>query len=378
MQYSNMLKIIFVCHRAAFIMLLIICLPICTNADNSLLRKANLKVLNIGNSYTDDATAMLPLIAKNSGSDLSDLCIYNATRGSACFKNWYDRYYDNDNYEYGYRIRKVLGGIDANVTTGDGIGTDGSLFRELLDNEIWDLIVINHRSIYAPYYDRWTTDSDAGFLENLLKLIKSKQPQVVIGFLIVHSYWDNYTANKERSSFERWKLISNSVKKLCEDYDISFVIPYGTAVENLRSSSLNNEYDLTRDGTHCGFGLCRYTAACCYYESLIAPRSGISVLGNMARYDVTNTSSTYPAVSVTDDNALIAQKAAVLATEHWYKCMNPEDYLANDIDKTENVSSGILTNECYNINGISQQRKLRDINIVRNADGTTRKLWISN
>ncbi|WP_369699732.1 DUF4886 domain-containing protein [Prevotella sp. P6B4] len=83
----------------------------------------------------------------------------------------------------------------------------------------------------------------------------------------------------------------------------------------LRSSSLNNEYDLTRDGTHCGYGLAEYTVACCYYESLIAPRCGISVVGNSARIDVSDKKSKYPPVNVTDKNALIAQEAVYLATK---------------------------------------------------------------
>lgn len=311
------------CSFRRFILLLCLCVSGMANAEDGILKKANLKVLDIGNSYTDDATAMLPLIASMSGSDLSDMCLYRAVRGGASFKNWYDRYYDKDNYKYS--ISKVLGGINAAITTGAGEGTDGSLFREALEKEKWDIIIIHQFSKYAPYYDEWGSTNDGGYLNELLSLIKDKQPQAVIGFLLIHSYWDDYKGNQEKSSFERWKLIANSVKQLCKDYDIGLVIPYGTAVENLRSSSLNNEYDLTRDGTHCGLGLCRYTAACCYYESLIAPRSGISVLGNIARYDATNANSTYPAISVTDQNALTAQKAAVLATNNWYEVNNIED-----------------------------------------------------
>ena len=138
-------------------------------------------------------------------------------------------------------------------------------------------------------------------------------------------------STSEKSSYERWKLICSATKSLQEEYGIDFIIPYGTAIENLRSSSLNNEYDLTRDGLHLTYGLGRYTAACCYYESLIAPRSGISVLGNAARYDASQAaSSKYPSISVTDENALIAQKAAVLATKHMFECINPEKNKLND------------------------------------------------
>ena len=297
-------------------------------ADEGVFKRENLKVLNIGNSYTEDATAMLKLIALASGSDISDICIYQAVRGSGSFKTWYNRYYGIDNYERGYKISKVLGDIDANITTGEEKGTDNSLFKGALDNEQWDIIIIHQVSDYAPYYEEWNTTDEGGYLSEFMTLLKEKQPQAAIGFLLVHSYWDDYWRNTEHSSYLRWSLIANSVKRLCEDYDIDFVIPYGTAVENLRASSLNNEYDLTRDGLHCGFGLCRYTAACCYYESVIAPRSGISVLGNSARYDASHEVAEYPSVSITDENAPVAQEAAILAMEDWYSCRNPEDYIA--------------------------------------------------
>lgn len=295
-----------------------ICLTSC--ADNSLLKKPNLKVLDIGNSYTDDATAMLPMIVKASGADVSDMCLYKAIRGGASFKNWYDIFYDKD--PSSYSIKKVIGGMEANITIGEGRANDGALFREALMQEKWDLIIIHQVSSYAPYYDQWKGKGNGGYLNELLSLIKEHQPQAAIGFLLIHSYWDDYSGNQEKSSMKRWELIAQSVKRLCNDYQIDIVIPYGTAIENLRTSIHNNEYDLTRDGTHCGYGLCRYTAACCYYESLIAPRSEISVLGNTSRFDATNISSSFPSVSITDENALIAQKAAVKATKDWYSVNN--------------------------------------------------------
>lgn len=289
-------------------------------------RKPNLKVLDIGNSYTVDATALLPLITKASGSDVSDMCLYKATRGSASFKLWYDIYNGEDSPSASYEVSKVLGGLDANVRTGSSMGDDRKLFRECLTNEKWDLIIIHQVSNFAPYYEQWQEENSAGYLNEFIRILKKHQPQAKIGFLLVHSYMDNYSVNSEKSSLARWQKIADSVKKLEEDYDIELVIPYGTAVENLRASSLNNEYDLTSDGTHCGYGLCRYTAACCYYQALIAPRSGISVLGNSARYTVPENekNSKYPAYDVTDENAEIAQKAAFIATYQWDKCVNPE------------------------------------------------------
>ena len=308
------------------IFLAIISLVIPLKAENSVLKKAELRVLDIGNSYTNDATDLLPLIAKASKADLGTMCLYRCFRGGGSFKNWVDIYNDNDNANT-YSISKVVGDLPANVQTGTGEKGDGKLFRDVLSIENWDLIIIHQVSTYAPYYSLWNNKNASGYLDELISIIKEHQPNAKLGFLLVHSYWSEYVYNSEKSSFERWQLIANSTKSFCEDYNVDFVIPYGTAIQNLRASSLNNEYDLTRDGTHCEYGLAQYTAACCYYESLIAPRSGISVLGNSARIDVSNKITTYPNINVTDENAIVAQEAAYLAVKDMYHCQNPEFYI---------------------------------------------------
>lgn len=40
-----------------------------------ILKKPNLKVLDIGNSFTKDATALLPTVVNNSGADVKELCL---------------------------------------------------------------------------------------------------------------------------------------------------------------------------------------------------------------------------------------------------------------------------------------------------------------
>lgn len=308
-----------------YIFSILLSLPV--TADDTVIKKAELKVLDIGNSYTTGATSLLPLIAKASKADFSTMCLYQCYRGGGSFKNWVDIYNDKDT-KNSYSITKVIGGgLSVNVQTGKGEAGDGELFRKVLTDETWDLIIIHQVSTYAPYYSKWNTNNAAGYLDELISIIKEHQPNAELGFLLVHSYWSEYSGNTEKSSYNRWQLIANSAKSFCEDYNVDFVIPYGTAIQNLRASSLNTEYDLTRDGTHCGYGLSQYTAACCYYESLIAPRCGISVLGNTARIDVSDKESKYPSINVTDENALIAQEAAYLATKDMYHCQNPEDYI---------------------------------------------------
>lgn len=327
-------------HRSFYLSLLLCLFVLVTSCDRQLetdpshlsievptdpfLQKDGLKILDIGNSYTDDATDLLPLLVKAANVDISGFCIYKATRGGASFKSWYNIYNDADGASK-YFVSKVVGDSDNHVPTGKGSGNDGELFRRVLSEVKWDLIIIHQRSDYAPYYELWGTNRPGGYLQELLSIIREHQPKAKLGFLLVHSYSSDFENNKEKSSFERWVLISQSVKSLCSNYNIDYVIPYGTAIQNLRASSLNDQYDLTRDGKHCALGLCRYTAACCYYESLIAPRTGVSVLGNSARYKVPANSDYHSSYNVTDNNAYIAQRAAVLACDNWLICNNPED-----------------------------------------------------
>lgn len=287
------------------------------------IRKKELRILDIGNSYTVDTTHYLPQIVNAAGIDVSDMCIYTAIRSSGSFKTWVDTYYDADTK--GYSIGRLLGGLTAN-TTGISEAGNGEKFRNTLANNEWDVIIIHQVSNYAPYYEEWKGKEESGYLDEFIRIIRKHQPNAAIGCLLVHSYWSGFSGNKEGSSKERWRLIAESTKKFAKDYGIDFIIPYGTAIQNLRETSLNNEYDLTVDGTHCANGIADYTAACTYYQSVIAPRYGGSVLGNSARIEVEQT-GTYPSseISVTDDNALICQKAAFIACYDRYEVNNPEN-----------------------------------------------------
>ena len=326
----------------------------------SVLRKPHLKILHIGNSYTFDAVSFLPSILNNNNVDISDLCIYRTMRAGGSFKMWYDIYHDND-HEYYYQIEKVCGGIDANISTGDGSVGDGSLFRKALTDEQWDIITIQQSSAYAPYYEQWGGQGPGGYLNELLGLIKQLQPHAVIGMMLVHSYASNYSGNVEQSSLERWKLIVSSVEKCCADYGIKLVIPYGTAIQNLRTSSLNNDADLTYDGVHCDYVLGRYTATCCYFETIIKPRTGISILGDKTRINTLWLPDPSSAVPVDENTAPIAQKAAILAVNDRQHCSNPEDNEATSIVSPHRQTA--TNDEEYTLTGLKVRTHSKGIYI---------------
>ena len=284
-------------------------------------QKADLKVLDIGNSYTQDAQTYLPQIIQASGIG-TDFSLYRAFRPNGSFKTWVDCWNDADDetYNVAFCAGTQIGGI-----SGNGYNNDGTLFRKALQTVKWDIILIHQVSTYSNDYSLWEGHGTGGYLQELIRLIRITNPQATIGYLMTHSYRGSYWANSEGSSLLRWKNIAEATKQLKLEYDIDFIIPYGTAVQNLRASSLNDSYEFSEDGTHMGAGLGDYVAGCCYFESLLAPRYGVSILGNTFR--ITNLSESVGGRrNVTDETALVAQKAAILATLDMWTVSNPDNY----------------------------------------------------
>lgn len=280
-----------------------------------------IKVLDIGNSYSSNYTDYLPeIFTQIHESDSKLVSLYVAERGGASFKSWVDIYNDNGST---YSIKKVLGSTLEPSIVSDGLEQDGSLFRHCLQSHIWDVIIIHQFSGYSTHYEDWSSDKDSGYLDELIEIIKNNQPNALIGFLLVHSYSDTYNGNIEQSSYIRWTKIAEAIRKLKENYDVDIVIPCGTAIENIRLSSYNNVHDLTCDGTHLSEGLAKYTAACCYFETLFSQITKRSILSTKFKY--TKFWESQFCVNVNKCSAELAQIAAVTATYDWYTCYNPEN-----------------------------------------------------
>ena len=116
-----------------------------------------------------------------------------------------------------------------------------------------------------------------------------------------------------------------TTKKAQANYGIDFIVPIATALEMVRASSANTtDNGMSRDNHHLADGLGRYVASCCYFEAVIAPMFGVSVYGNTKRWAPTAGTGV---VNVTDENALVAQKASVFACSDFFSLV--------DVDNTE-------------------------------------------
>ena len=281
--------------------------------------KSALKILDIGNSFTKDATHYLPNIITNKNIP-NTFSLYYMTRGSGSFSTWVNCFNDIDNKTYASVI--CAGQSITDVPVGTGAALDGSLFRNVLNAVDWDIIIIHQVSTYSSNYELWEDETVAGHLKEFIRILKQTNPQAEIGFYLVHSTPSNSVYNPEHSSNERWKKIAKATKSMMTNYGINFIVPYGTAIQNIRQCSIVDNNELSNDGKHNADGLADYTASCCYFQQLFGARNGISVIGDTFRVNVDATVNGQ--ISVTDSTALLAQKAAILACCDAFTIQNPD------------------------------------------------------
>lgn len=311
------------------------------------IHKKSFRVLDIGNSHSWDCIRYLKDIVKESSIDVSDMAFVSLRRGGSSWKSWYNGWHDQDT-ESGdvltgstYYISKEFGGLDV-VVKGNNLpevtpitfqGNNAEEYRSLMRDNKFDLIVIHQNYLGLEHYDEWNGHGEFGYLPEFMMILHTTQPQAEIGTLINHAPF----SQSGFSLFGTKEWLNNVVyqtdRKFIEEYGIRFIVPYGTALENIRQSHYNTSthglnYDLNAP-IHSGLGLAVYTNSCTYFESLIAPRYGISVLGNSFRVILTDEQKPgYKDASISVDNddiAYTAQMAAILAVNNMWEVQNPDN-----------------------------------------------------
>ncbi len=288
------------------------------------LRKDSLKVLHIGNSFMNGSLVYLNDLINAADIDVSNMCLYACYRGGGSFKSWVDCWNDLDTDSYS--VSKRIGGIVQNITGSSG-ANNGEMFRNTIKNNRWDYIIIQQASAYANDYSVWETESDGGYLVELIRLLKIYQPQATIGYNMVHS-----SPRDNSDLLIGFNNIANATKRLKENYGIDFIIPYGAAIQNIRLSNIasNTSKGFCKDGHHLARGVGNYVASATYFQSLFAPRYGVSIWRNTFRAEVTSedlSDVAYPSdvIPVTDDNVRQCQMAAVLACCNMWTAINPDN-----------------------------------------------------
>lgn len=205
-----------------------------------------MKVLCIGNSFSEDATAYLQKVANG------ELYVRNLAIGGCSLERHYNNIVGNLS-DYGYEI--------------DGESIRISSVEEALKENDWDFISVQQVSHYSGIIDTYEP-----FLGEIVKYLREKCPSAK---LVLHRTWayddlsdhDGF-ANYGRDRKKMYNAIVNTTNKVAEKYGFD-IIPCGDAIElarDLDEFKAGAPLSLNRDGFHLSFDYGRYLAALVMYR----------------------------------------------------------------------------------------------------------------
>ena len=242
--------------------------------------KDTVKVLAIGNSFSEDAIEQhLSALVRAEGLNV---IICNMYIGGCSI----DRHVENlrgNKPEYRYRKFDV-----------DGKMTEawGYTLEKVLAEEDWDYVSLQQVSQSSGMPESYA------LLPELVEFVKARIPEDAV--LMFHQTWayapkSNHGGfkNYDNDQTKMYNAIVSTVKQEAPKVGIKLIVPSGTAIQNARTSSLGK--DLTRDGFHLSFVHGRYIASCTWLEAVF----GVNPIGN-----------SYCPEGMTPEECRLAQKAA--------------------------------------------------------------------
>lgn len=228
---------------------------------NETLVPETLKLLAIGNSFSDDAVQYIYTLAKKAG--VSNVVVASLDI-PGCELKIHRKNAQSDAPAYKYsKCSKSTGGkmkIYKNIS-----------MLSALKDENWTYISLQQASVLSGIEKSYNGD-----LDYLVKYIMKNRPLKTTK-LCWHMTWA-YAKNFRKDNFkiyhrnqkEMYEAICKTVtKKIEPNSSFSFMIPVGTAIQNLRTSYIGDR--LNRDGRHLN-DIGRYTATLMFIKSL-----GISI-----------------------------------------------------------------------------------------------------
>lgn len=205
-----------------------------------------MKILSIGNSFSDDAHRYLHEIAKKDGFDLEtlNLCIGGCPL-ELHYKNMCE---DLPDYEY----------------VSNGITTDRKIsIKEAIEIGGWDVITLQQVSHLSPKYETYFP-----YMTDIVNYLRKACPNAKI---FVQETWA-YENGSERmidlvgykTSVEMFADIKSCYERAVKETSLDGIIRSGSAM----MEAMNRGMKIHRDTYHAKFGVGRYMIALLWYKTL--------------------------------------------------------------------------------------------------------------
>lgn len=217
-----------------------------------------MKILSIGNSFSQDAHKWLYDICKSAGKEIYNVNLYYG--GCTLYGHW--NFYVNDKAEYDYEIK--------------GEPVRKISLKEALTLEEWDVITYQQASPNCGKYETYEP-----FLSDLHKIVREACPNAKF---YIHKTWA-YESDFVSPNFENYNndqkymydALCDANKKAAESIGAP-IIPSGDVIQYLRDNTKEFDYkngglSLNRDGFHLTLDYGRYAAALTWYCKLFAGKA---------------------------------------------------------------------------------------------------------
>lgn len=260
-----------------------------------------IKILSIGNSFSQDGLYYLCEIAESAGVNV---VVGNLYYSGSSFKT-HDTNAKNNLKAYSYQKWTPEGMTEVKNQT----------MKEVIIDENWDYITFQQSSEDSGLYSTYQP-----YLNNLINYVKATatNPNIKFAFNMTWAYasdsGNNGFANYNYNQFNMYRSITESYKSAIEETEIDIIIPCGTAIQNSRTNKYLNAVgdQLTSDGYHLDKGMGRYIAGLTIFETLIVRDKKVDV-------DIYEDITFIPnLINSTEELAYLAKKAVIEATKTPY------------------------------------------------------------
>lgn len=212
--------------------------------------KKSLKVLTIGNSFSDDSMEYVYNIAKAAGVEYVELGNVRRSNGSLA-NHIADFNSTTKNYAYRHWADGATGwdhNWDANST-----------LKSVLELGIeWDYVVFQQVSTDSGNANTYDD------LNTLMDLVRPYCPNAKFAWLMTWSYRADYAYLEPTYA----QIVSAVNAKIVTNENIDVIIPCGTAIENAKLSGQFTNVQLQRDSKHLNYGMGRYIASLTFFKAL--------------------------------------------------------------------------------------------------------------
>ena len=206
-----------------------------------------MKILSIGNSFSQDAQRYLHQISEADGMDIESVNLYIG----GCPLSIHHSNMLSNAMDYDLEINGSCTGIKISL-------------KEALLKCNWDVITLQQASYKSPYYETYQP-----YLNELVAYIRSLVPNAKI---VIHQTWayeQGCPRLLEELNYKHYKDMLSDIKKAykqaASDINADGIIPSGEVFDALLDNGIESVHS---DTFHASFGLGRYALGLTWYKFL--------------------------------------------------------------------------------------------------------------